>query len=69
DAGTGMWVVEPEFVDGERPVDLIHVDSIVHACHLIGEYGHTRVPLTFRFQDSLDAFRTFYVSRYGDYHA
>ncbi|KAI9069864.1 hypothetical protein FKP32DRAFT_1558895 [Trametes sanguinea] len=70
DEATGMWVVRPDLNDvGEPVVDVIPVQSIVRACHLIGVYGTTRLPFDFHFSDSLNAFRRFYVNWYADYHA
>lgn len=70
DEVTGMWVVEPELdEDGERVMDVISIKSIVRACHLIGVYGTTRLPTDFGFEDSLDAFKRYYVNWYADYHA
>ncbi|KAI0351062.1 hypothetical protein OH77DRAFT_1506733 [Trametes cingulata] len=67
---TGMWVVRPEVhEDGERVTDVIAVESIVRACHLIGKYGTTFLPADFKFYDALDAFRRYYVNWYADYHA
>ncbi|KAI0323375.1 hypothetical protein GY45DRAFT_1264667 [Cubamyces sp. BRFM 1775] len=64
----GMWVVEPDIQNGERAISLISIDSIVRSCHLIGVYGHTRIPNDFCFSDTLDAFRRYYVNPYADYH-
>ncbi|TDL19558.1 hypothetical protein BD410DRAFT_726969 [Rickenella mellea] len=69
DPVTGMWVVKPEIVGGIQTVGLVHLDCIVRACHLIGVYGQTRIPVDFHFEDSLDAFKAFYVNRYADYHS
>ena len=70
DIATGMWIVQPELdAAGERVVGLVHVDSIVRACHLIGVYGTTPIPSDFEYMDTLDAFRHFYVNWYADYHA
>ncbi|KAH9848078.1 hypothetical protein C2E23DRAFT_940922 [Lenzites betulinus] len=70
DKVTGMWVVEPELDEhGERVMDVISVGSIVRACHLIPVYGTTRLPHGFSYTDTLDAFRSYYVNWYADYHA
>ena len=66
---TGLWVVRPEKEGRHRAVGLVHVDSIVRACHLIGVFGSARIPLDFHFADSLDAFKMFYVNQYADYHS
>lgn len=66
---TGMWVVQPEIRHGQRHVGLIHVETIVRECHLIGLYGKDRLPKDFHFSFSLDAFNTFYLNHYIDYHS
>lgn len=69
DVNTGMWVVEPEILDGERVVGLVHIDSIVRAVHLMPVYRNTQMPHDFHFSYSLDAFTCFYVNSYADYHS
>ncbi|TFK79473.1 hypothetical protein K466DRAFT_505488 [Polyporus arcularius HHB13444] len=69
DPVTGMWVVKPEREHGERVSAVIPVDSIVRACHLIGVYGRTKIPIGFKYSESLDAFRRYYVNWFVDYHA
>lgn len=66
---TGMWIVHPEMCRRRRSVALVHIDCVVRACHLIGVYGTTPVPLRFHFADSLDAFKAFYLNRFADYHS
>ncbi|EIW51114.1 uncharacterized protein TRAVEDRAFT_137916, partial [Trametes versicolor FP-101664 SS1] len=68
DPVTGMWVVKPEVLHGRRALGVVSADSIVRSCHLIPVYGRTRIPATFHFSDSLDAFRRYYVNTYADYH-
>lgn len=69
DPVTGMWVVRPEMRRGRRHVSLVHTDSIVRGCHLIGMYGKHQLPKDFHFSFSLDAFQAFYLNHYIDYHA
>ncbi|KDQ58372.1 hypothetical protein JAAARDRAFT_128445 [Jaapia argillacea MUCL 33604] len=69
DPVTGMWVVKPEVIGGKRTVGIVHLDSVVRACHLIGVSGRTPIPIRFAPHHSLEAFRLFYLSRYADYHA
>ena len=70
DEVTGMWVVRPEVdAEGERVMDIIAIETVVRACHLIGVYGTTFIPPDFDFVDSLDAFERYYVNWYADYHA
>lgn len=66
---TGMWVVKPESELGRRVVGIIPISSIVRACHLIGFYGQTSIPVGFSYTDTLDAFRRYYVNWHVDYHA
>ncbi|KAG1837870.1 hypothetical protein C8R48DRAFT_622582, partial [Suillus tomentosus] len=68
---TGMWMVEPELDDdsGERLVSVIHLDSIMHAAHLIGVYGSQDIPHHLKHTDSLVAFSAYYVNKFSDYHA
>ena len=64
-----MWIVKPELHGNRRAVGLISVDTIVRACHLMPVFDKTKVPVTFHFSDTLDAFRRYYVNVYADYHA
>ena len=70
DETTGLWNVEPEFDgDDEEPhLDIVHVDCIYRAAHLIPVYnGYISQSLTMH--DTLDSFSCFYVNKYVDYHA
>lgn len=62
---TGMWVVQRD----SHQHDLIHLDTVVRAAHLIGIAGQSTIPREFEPSDSLNAFKTFYVNKYVDYHA
>ncbi|KAJ7137438.1 hypothetical protein C8R43DRAFT_1097904 [Mycena crocata] len=66
----GMWMVEPD-VDhrGRRVMDIIHIDSILRAAHLIGIYGDEFLPKHFKYSDTLDMFNKFYINKYADHHA
>ncbi|RXW13185.1 hypothetical protein EST38_g12668 [Candolleomyces aberdarensis] len=68
---TGMWLVQPDFIGGGRPsLDVIHLDAIFRAAHLIGYSGKHFIPLHgFDHTHSLDYFKTFYVNKYADHHA
>ncbi|KAI0069218.1 hypothetical protein BV25DRAFT_1926438 [Artomyces pyxidatus] len=68
DPVTGMWIVRPEQIGGRRTVGLIHLDTIVRSCHLIGVTGETHLPKDFHFSQSHSAFRAFYLNKYADYH-
>ncbi|KAJ7689175.1 hypothetical protein B0H17DRAFT_1296284 [Mycena rosella] len=55
DPGTGMWVVQPEVKDDEPSLDVLKIDSVARAAHLIGVYGPTALPEHFHFSRTLDA--------------
>ena len=70
DVHTGMWVVKPDMSDdGENLITIIHLDTIVWACHLILVFGPQPVSRALSFTDTLDMFTHFYVNKYVDYHA
>ncbi|KAJ7631552.1 hypothetical protein DFH06DRAFT_1438650 [Mycena polygramma] len=66
----GMWMVEPD-VDhrGRRVMDIIHIDTILRGAHLIGIYGDSLLPHHFKYSDTLDRFKAFYINKYADHHA
>ena len=67
---TGMWVVEPECNDDGSPfMAIIHLDTIVRGAHLIGVYGDKYIPTNLTFNDSLNAFHSYYVNKFIDNHA
>ena len=70
DEDTGMWIVEPDFkLDGSQSMDIIHLDSVVRAAHLLGVCGEDFVPKDLSYDNSLDAFHSFYVNKFADHHA
>lgn len=69
DEGTHMWQVEPQSLDGSPFMAVIHLDSIVRSAHLIGVYGRNYIPKDLTFNDSLNAFHSYYVNKYIDNHA
>ena len=68
---TGMWLVELDFDQtGNHSMLVIHVDSILHAAHLIGvSNGSEFIPHHLKSNHTLDAFHSFYVNKYIDHHA
>ncbi|KAJ7473215.1 hypothetical protein FB451DRAFT_290240 [Mycena latifolia] len=68
DPDTGMWVVEPERVNGAPSLQIINLEAIARGCHLIGVYGTAALPEEFHFSNSLDAFNTYFVNQYADHH-
>ncbi|KAF8055570.1 hypothetical protein FPV67DRAFT_1435271 [Lyophyllum atratum] len=70
DLDTGLWVVRPEFDAGRRrTLEVVHLDSIARAAHLLPVYGSAPLPEDFHFSVSLDAFRAFFINKYIDHHA
>ena len=73
DEDTGMWIVEPEFLDnGDPHLSVIHIDSLVRAAHLIPVFGDSTMVPEFHELNSLetlDNFIQFYVNKFVDYHA
>ena len=58
-----MWIVEAEKdMHGASRVVVVHLDTIVHAAHLIGIYGDRFYPKIMP-EQSLDFFHTFYVNK------
>ncbi|KAF9525467.1 hypothetical protein CPB83DRAFT_771905, partial [Crepidotus variabilis] len=48
---------------------VIHIDSTLRAAHLIGNYGRSFIPYNLSPSHALQAFRSYYVNKYADYHA
>jgi hypothetical protein len=71
DGDTGFWVVQPEFeANGRRrTLDIIHLNCVARAAHLLPVYGSSLVPEDFHFSDALDAFRAYFVNPYVDHHS
>jgi hypothetical protein len=72
DVDTGMWVVKPDVSDdGENIISesIVHLDTVVRACHLIPVFGPQRISRALSFTDTLNTFTYFYVNKYVDHHA
>lgn len=73
DSSTGLWVVEPEYTQGQHPrrnMGVIHLDSIIHGAHLLPRFpSNTRVYREINYTQTLDVYRSFYVNKYIDHHA
>ncbi len=69
DGLTGMWLVRPETVNDSRVMTVIPLTSIARACHLMPRLLNTHLPPQFHFSETLEAFRTYYVNAYIDYHS
>ena len=63
-------MVEPDFHgDGSRALQIIHIDTVLRAAHLIPVFGEDRVPESLHFSETLDAFKLYYVNKFADHHA
>ncbi|KAI6017315.1 hypothetical protein BKA83DRAFT_4465202 [Pisolithus microcarpus] len=70
DDDTGMWMVQPAHSANNSPFfDVIHLDTIYRAAHLIPIYGTRFISPDIKSSNSYDAFRAFYVNKYADHHA
>ncbi|KAI0689353.1 hypothetical protein C8T65DRAFT_700267, partial [Cerioporus squamosus] len=73
DPDTRMWVVEPdtELCGWWRQLccQVISLQSIVRAAHLIGVAGKDFLPLEVKPDTSLDIFQRFYVNKFADHNS
>ncbi|KAJ7618617.1 hypothetical protein FB45DRAFT_981191 [Roridomyces roridus] len=66
----GMWMVEPDIDDrGNRVLDIVGLESLVRAAHLIPIFGDDFIPHHFSYTWSLDRFKSFYINKYADHHS
>jgi hypothetical protein len=65
----GMWVVRPLADNEECPCPIIHLNTVVHAAHLLPVFGSGNVSKKLSFTDTLDTFKTFYVNKFVNNHA
>ncbi|KAF8259052.1 hypothetical protein EI94DRAFT_1774026 [Lactarius quietus] len=69
DKVVNMWVVQPDSnLDGSPAVSIVHLDSVLHAVHLMPVFGDCMMPMDLTSDQSLDIFQSFYVNKYIDYH-
>ena len=69
DADTGMWTVQLERNwKGEPTVEVIALETIARAAHLLPIYGSTKVPDDFSHHNALDSFNSFFVNHFIDHH-
>lgn len=70
DNDTGMWMGESECDQNGHPmVQVITIDTIACAAHLLPIYGSSRVPDDFSHHEALDRYRSFFVNHFVDHHA
>jgi hypothetical protein len=69
DEDTTMWEVRLECDRRNRPlIEVISVNSIIRAAHLLPIYGHSRVPEQFSHAQALDRYKSFFVNHFSDHH-
>ena len=66
-----LWIFEPDYDhNGYRIMSVVHVDSIIHAGHLLPIFKDVAIiPREIDFTNMLDVFKAFYLNKYIDYHA
>ena len=66
-----MWMVEPDIQnDGSRLLDVVHIDSIYRAAHLMPAYRTSEfIDRSLGMHDSLDSFSLFYINKFADHNA
>ena len=70
DEDTGMWIVQLDLdTNGQRELEVVHINCILRGAHLIPVYGHNCLPIDIRHTNSLDIFQAYYVNKYIDHHA
>ena len=68
DFNMGMWRVEPDFdIEGDPLLAVIHLDTMIHAAHLIGE-SNGPMPIDITYISALDRFHSYYINKYIDHH-
>jgi hypothetical protein len=65
----GMWEFRPEMVGSRPTLEVIHLDTIVRGAHLLPNYGRGFLPEDFDARSALEAFRSYFVNHFIDYHA
>jgi hypothetical protein len=68
---TGMWMVRPSLhaKSRSRELSIVHVDTIVRACHLLPIFDADFAPENITLHNVLDLWPRFYVNKFVDHHA
>lgn len=69
DVDTGMWLVEREYRNGNPSLEVVHVDTIFRAVHLLPFFGQQQVPRQFSHHKTLDTYAMFYVNKFADHQS
>ena len=69
DKVTGMWLIEHEYCNGKLLLQVVHVDTILCAVHLLPYFRRKRVSQAITQDNSLDKYPIYYVNRFADHHS
>ena len=71
DKDTGLWIVEPKFVEEAQPcLRIISLNRIFRAAHLIPVFKtRSFISRSLTMDKTLDEFKRFYINKFIDYHA
>ena len=62
-----MWKVHHDLnARGQWQLKIVHLNTIVHAAHLIGIASSSFIPYELNHMNVLDAFKTYYVNKFID---
>ena len=65
-----MWKVQHEVDEnGEQPVQVIHLDTILCGARLLPCYGKGFLLVKLKYTDSLNAWDSYFVNQFIDQHA
>ena len=48
---------------------MVHLDAVFRGAHLVGVPGSSFLPYNLDHTQALDAYKTFYINKFIDYHA
>ena len=64
-----MWIVHHDHnTDGSPTADILHLNTLVCAAHLIGVYGDNFLLKDLSPDPSLNIVQSYYVNKYIDHH-
>ncbi len=69
DGDMGLWIVRPAFLNSQPKTQIIPLNNVLRATHLIPVYDAEKISNKFSHTQTLDHFDEFYVNKFIDYHA
>jgi len=70
DEVTRMWKLQREqSIDGQHPIQVIHLNTILHGAHLLPCYGKGFLPVELKYTNALDTWISYFVNQFIDNHA